>query len=849
MSRLPVLFRSTLLIALALPSAATLAQTISINAVTLGETDSGTVDFVFTVSLAAPQATSVEVDYFTVDETATAGSDYIPAAGTVTIPAGQLSTTLTVVVMGDVIWEADESFKVELGEAPAGGGPPQEAVDGRGTIVNDDSPPAASVDDCVTLEGDSTDLEPGECVFTVQLSVRSSQLATFDFITGDLDAIAGLDYESTAGQVLIAPGDTAATVVVPVLGDDIHEDDETFTFNLIGATGAVFDDSQGLGTIQDNDPVPSLSIDDAWISEGDSGSTFMTFRVSLSAPSSQLVTVSFDTAPGTATGSVDYFNVSGQKFIPAGQTETTISVEVVGDTVPEFNETLFVNLISASNATIARSQGTGTILDDESTVVIEDISLPEGDSGTTQGSVTINLSLPSSLDVTVGYQTQDATATAGLDYIAAAGMALIPAGQTSVTAPVTVIGDLLGEGDELFTIELISATNTDILDPIGVVTITDDDPAVVILDTSVAEGDSGTTNMIFDVTLTPPAPVDVSVTFDTIDGTAVRGIDFSSVSGTAFIPAGGTGTTIGVPIVGDTLPELDETFEVTFTAISSGADIADGIAIGTIVNDDIAPTMTISDAMAVEGNIGTTTMEFFLDLSDGSQVPIYVQVATESATADESDYEPHFENVEFLPPNVSRSVFIDIHGDENDECDEELLLRIIHSTGGVTILDDVGIGTIMDDDALSCANPDGDCAADPACGGSDCSEGDPDTYPDAPEVNDGRDNQCPGDPDFGLVDEITGRAGFLNPNDRDEFSWPPQAGAVLYEVLRARDPQFSSLCALFTTSGTAVSEPQSLGVGELEFWMSRPLTPNTGDWGFVFSADLPAPAPRVPECF
>src|SRR5262249_47432543 len=126
--------------------------------------------------------------------------------------------------------------------------------------------------------------------------------------------------------------------------------------------------AQGVGTIVDDDtsvPVPALSINDVSITEGNTGTSNATFTVSLSAASTQAVTVNYATAGGTATSGTDFTAVSGTLTFPAGTTTQPIQVPIVGDTIPEANETFTVNLTGAVGATIARASGTGTIVDND----------------------------------------------------------------------------------------------------------------------------------------------------------------------------------------------------------------------------------------------------------------------------------------------------------------------------------------------------------------------------------------------------------------------------------------------------------------------------------------------------
>src|SRR5205085_2700647 len=122
---------------------------------------------------------------------------------------------------------------------------------------------------------------------------------------------------------------------------------------------------QALGTILDDD-LPSLSVNDVTISEGNTGTRFATFTVSLSPTPTKTVTVNYATADGTATSPGDYQSAAGTLTFAPGQTTKTITVQVKGDTRAEGDETFFVNLSGAVNALIQDGQGLGVIRNDDS---------------------------------------------------------------------------------------------------------------------------------------------------------------------------------------------------------------------------------------------------------------------------------------------------------------------------------------------------------------------------------------------------------------------------------------------------------------------------------------------------
>ena len=153
--------------------------------------------------------------------------------------------------------------------------------------------------------------------------------------------------------------------MVPVAGDALDENDETFTVSLSGASGAPVVDGLGTGTITDDDAPPTLAVSDVTQAEGTGGTTPFVFDVTLSAPSGKTVTVDAATADGSATAPGDYASRSVALTFPPGTTSVPLSVDVVGDIVDEANETFTVDLTGAANATIADGQGVGTIEDDD----------------------------------------------------------------------------------------------------------------------------------------------------------------------------------------------------------------------------------------------------------------------------------------------------------------------------------------------------------------------------------------------------------------------------------------------------------------------------------------------------
>jgi hypothetical protein len=222
-------------------------------------------------------------------------------------------------------------------------------------------PPTLSIDDVTLAEGD---VGTTIAAFTATLSHASAQTVTVDFSTSDGSASSG-DYVAVSGTLTFAPGETAQPLNVEVIGDVVPEPDETFFVNLASPVNATLLDGQGAGTIS-NDDLPALSIADVAVTEGAGGTVGAIFNVILSAPSTQVVSVSFATMDVSATvADGDYVPASGSLVLAPGTTSQTLTVTVNGDEDIESDEVFLVALSSPTNATIAAGQARGTIVSDE----------------------------------------------------------------------------------------------------------------------------------------------------------------------------------------------------------------------------------------------------------------------------------------------------------------------------------------------------------------------------------------------------------------------------------------------------------------------------------------------------
>jgi hypothetical protein len=223
--------------------------------------------------------------------------------------------------------------------------------------------PSVSIGDMTITEGNTG---TKEISFTVTLSAAYSKPITVSFTTADGTATtADNDYVAKSGTVTFNPGDPLTqSITITVNGDRRGEPNETFFVKLTGATNAFLDDTQGVGTIVDDEP--RITIKDASITEGNRGTKVLTFTVTLSSPYDVPVTVNYTTSNGSATtANNDYVAKSGMVTFAANQTTQTITITINGDKRRESNEFFYVTLSDATNALIEDDLGVGTILNDD----------------------------------------------------------------------------------------------------------------------------------------------------------------------------------------------------------------------------------------------------------------------------------------------------------------------------------------------------------------------------------------------------------------------------------------------------------------------------------------------------
>jgi len=382
------------------------APSFTINDVTHNEGNGpGTTAYTFTITKTGATALNASVDYETVNGSATAPSDFtaITTTNVVFLPA-DTTKQFTVLVNGDTTFETNEAFTVHLSNAVNAA---IADADGTGTITNDDAQPTLSINNVSLNEGD---IGTTDFAFTVTKAGNATELpvtvnfATADGVhngsntgaTGGAGCGPGVDYVSQSSSLTFLPNETTMTIHVSVCGDPNYENNELFFVNLSGPSNATIVQNPGTGTIKNDDPVTTVSIDDVTAFEGDSGTTNFVFTVTKTGPTELTTTVHAKTADGSATSPSDYTAIADQliTFPPSSSNDTqTVTVVVNGDTTNEPDELFFVSLFNVSNANIGHNPGVGTIQNDDARTISGRVTY--ADPGTPVKNTTMSLSAPS----------------------------------------------------------------------------------------------------------------------------------------------------------------------------------------------------------------------------------------------------------------------------------------------------------------------------------------------------------------------------------------------------------------------------------------------------------------------
>ena len=548
----------------------------------------------------------------------------------------------------------------------------------------------------------ATGITPNPGTFTLTRTGDLTQAITVNYTLSG-SATNGSDYSSLPGTVNFAAGVSSATVTVTPTDDNIFEGTETAILTLATGAGYILGTTTSATVnITDNDPQPTISINDVSVTEGNSGTTNATFTLTLSHPSSQPITVNYATADGTATtADLDYNAATVTVTFAPGETSKTVNVAVVGDIKSENPETFTVNLSNATNATITKAQGVGTITNDDLPIIT--LAATDSDAGETAIGVTPNpgtFTLTRTGDltqaITVNY-TLSGSATNGTDYSSLPGTVNFAAGDSTAIVTVTPTDDNIFEGTETAILTLTTGTGYALnLTTSAAVNIADNDlPSISLAVSPASVVEDGLSNLVYTFTRTGTTANALTVNY-TVSGNATFNTDytqtgadsFTATTGTITFAAGSSTATLTVDPTADTTVETDETVVLTL-ATAPGYTIGTPAAVtGTITNDDSSALPVISvaatDASAAETATGITANpgQFTLTRLGGNiNQAVTVNYTLTGTATNGTDYTSLPTSVTFAAGSSTAIVTLTPTNDTIFEATETAILTLATGTG------------------------------------------------------------------------------------------------------------------------------------------------------------------------
>jgi hypothetical protein len=554
---------------------------------------------------------TVSANYSTSDGTATAGSDYTGTISTVTFAPGEYSKNIAIPITNDSVAESTESFSVSLSNPSnnaALGGQAMASV-----AISDDDAGGNSLQfspATYTVSEASGTGQAGQALLTVTANRTGdpNTMLTVDYATRNGSAIAGQDYNFASGTIVFNPGETQKQISVQLINDNLIESPENFFVDLTNpinaslsapssATVNVADDDGGTSTIQ-------FSASEYSVSEGD-GSAVIT--VTRSGGASSAVSANYTTANGTAVAGSDYGATSSTVTFAPGEYSKNITIPIINDSVSEPTESFSVALSNPSNnATLGVQANTTVTISDndanDNSLQFNPAIYTVGEaSGTGQAgqailTVTANRSGNPNAILTVDYATRNGSAVAGQDYTSASGTIVFNAGETQKQVSVQLINDNLIEATENFFVDLTNPANASLSGAnTATVNIADDDggTSTIQFNTSEYSVSEGGGSAVLTVTRSGGVGFAVSANYNTANGTATAGSDYTATASTVMFAPGEYSKNIGIPITQDAVSEPAETFTVSLTNPGPNAALGSPSTVTVnIFDDEPAPVIT-----------------------------------------------------------------------------------------------------------------------------------------------------------------------------------------------------------------------------------------------------------------
>ncbi len=579
-------------------------------------------------------------------------------------------------------------------------------------------------------------------LFDVSLSESSSETVSVGFRSVAGTATTSADFSPDADILTFEPGETSKQITIfgEYFGDSLDEADENVVIELFNPKNALLEGGNPVlsanGIILDDDGTGidrALFVSSPLVVESNTGTKQAVFTVTLSEAFTVDRTFGFQTANGSAIAGEDYVAQDSSIEFSAGETEKTIAVNLItdSDSIPEMhkNFSLVVDPISGIANGVDANAGIATIIDpnakdgsDDPVINVIGRGIAESAQGYPELQFIVTLSKPSLFDeVSLNYRTKDGTAQRASDYSAQDGTIVFAPGEVQKTISIfgEYFGDSLDESDENIVLEVFDPTNAvlpeDTLVYRTTAIIQDDDGtgsnrALFVSNPILVEGDSGSKQAVFDITLSEPSTREINLNFSTKDGSATAGEDYTAKSGIVTFLPGQTVASVKVDVSGDNKVEVGEIFSLVVqptATITNGTAASTGEA--TILDDDAGngtlPVINIEGRSVLESAEGYPRIQYLLTLSEAQlDNEVRVEYRTKADTADTTlDFSPTKGTVTFAPGETQQivDVFGEYFGDSLDETDESITLELFNPVNAAFANNETalqGTGIILDDD-------------------------------------------------------------------------------------------------------------------------------------------------------
>ena len=661
----------------------------------------------FFVWLSRPSTLPVAVSFSTGDDTAAAGQDYRAVSGLLSFAPGEMVKTVSVDIIDDAAAEGREVFRLAL-SSPSNATLAQPF--GVAEIGPSDGPrvgaPYVTARALAVGEGEVG----GQFVITLSHPSPNEVRVNFGLDAGSaVYSGSAPDFRSYSGTLVFAPGETTKTLPFIVVDNGAAEPTELFWLDLNSPVNAVVKQRWTPGYVFDDDAVTGTPVVRVSSPVVDESAGVAAFFVSLSRPSTGVVSVDYRTDDGTAVAGQDYRAAAGRLVFQPGEVVKTVLVDVVDDAAAETQEFFNLRLTAPSGATLADGFGTGEIGPSDAPSVgqpyvrARPLAVGEGDD---MVAFVVSLSAPSPSEVRVNFGLDSGSAVysgSAPDFRSYSGTLVFAPGETTKTLPFIVVDDSTSEKAEGFWLDLNSPVNAIVAQRWTPAVIVDNDaatgtPAISVGDVVVDE-QAGVA--AFTVSLSRPSMGVVLVDYRTADDTAHAGQDYRPTGGWLEFQPGEVVKTVLVEILEDDLTEGDEWFQMILED-PRGATLADAIGAAMIGRSDgVAVSRPQIFATPVVASEGDGAARFVVQLSAPSSNEVRVNFSFDSGSALYSGSAPDFRSYSgtlvFAPGETVKDLWATLVDDTAVEGDELFSLDL-NSPVNATLSQRYASAIVIDDD-------------------------------------------------------------------------------------------------------------------------------------------------------